>query len=215
MKGTHFRQMLCLLLALVLTGALFGCGKAVPASEEAAAVPGFFLTAEYDRLYYAPLDGSAPRLLVDNSTVCTVRTGEWLYASFEDGSVRRLSLDGSQMEELVPVGVHVYRQLIPYDGGFVGIWYSLRDGSGCDLYRDGSQTPVPFIAEISTALQPSCFPSCAVSILSPFFLTTSIILMASTTGIPSSVSCVVKYRLRSRFVPSMIFRMASGRSPIR
>ena len=147
MKGTHFRQMLCLLLALVLTGALFGCGRAVPASEEAAAVPGFFLTAEYDRLYYAPLDGSAPRLLVDNSTVCTVRTGEWLYASFEDGSVRRLSLDGSQMEELVPAGVHVYRQLIPYDGGFVGIWYSLRDGSGCDLYRDGSQTPVPFVAD--------------------------------------------------------------------
>ena len=78
-----------------------------------------------------------------------------------------------------------------------------------------SATPVPLSAEISTILQPSWVESCAVLISSPFFFTISIILMATTTGIPSSVSCVVKYRLRSRLEPSTIFRIASGRSPIR
>lgn len=135
MKGSFSRKLLRLLLVLVLTAALSGCGKTASAPEKAAAVPGFFLTAEYDRLYFAPVDGSVPRLLVDNSTVCTVRTDDWLYAAFEDGSVRRLSLDGNQIEELVPEGVHVYRNLVPYDGGFVGIYFSMRDGAGYDLYQ--------------------------------------------------------------------------------
>ena len=78
-----------------------------------------------------------------------------------------------------------------------------------------SRIPVPFRAEISMILQPSCLLSWAVSILSPFFLTTSIMLMATTTGMPSSVSWVVRYRLRSRLEPSTMFKMASGRSPIR
>ena len=78
-----------------------------------------------------------------------------------------------------------------------------------------SMTPVPFRAEISTIRQPSCRDSSGTLIWSPFFFTISIMLMAMTTGMPSSVSCVVKYRLRSRFVPSMMFRMASGRSVMR
>ena len=78
-----------------------------------------------------------------------------------------------------------------------------------------SVTPVPFSAEISTILQPNCLLSCWVSILSPLFFTTSIMLMATTTGMPSSVSWVVKYRFRSRLEPSTMFRMASGRSLIR
>ena len=78
-----------------------------------------------------------------------------------------------------------------------------------------SWMPVPLRAEISTMGQPSCRESSFVLILSPFFRTTSIILMAITTGMPSSVSWVVRYRLRSRLVPSTMFRMASGRSPTR
>ena len=113
----------------------------VPESA-AAAKAGFFLTAEYDRLYFAPLDGSAPQLLVDASTVCTARRNDWLYASFEDGRVLRLRADGSgAQEELLPAGGRVYRELVPFDGGFLGVWYSLREGSGCDLYRDGSEAP--------------------------------------------------------------------------
>ena len=92
MKGFYsVRKILCLFLSLVITSALSG-----PVSTSAdRAADGFFLTAEYDRLYFAPFDGSAPRLMVDGSTVCTVRSGRWMYASFEDGSVRRLSLNGS------------------------------------------------------------------------------------------------------------------------
>ena len=78
-----------------------------------------------------------------------------------------------------------------------------------------SITPVPFSADISTILQPSCLESSAVFILSPFFFTISIMLMAITTGIPSSVSCVVRYRFLSRLVPSIMLSTASGRSPIR
>ncbi len=75
-----------------------------------------------------------------------------------------------------------------------------------------SMIPFPFRAEISTTLQPKALDSSPVLILSPFFSTTSIILMATTTGMPSSVSCVVRYKFLSKFVPSMIFKIASGRS---
>ena len=156
------RRILCLLLTLALSTALFGCSQASgtvaaeppttgtqtssetpeegPAAAESA-VPGFYLTAEYDRLYFAPLDGSAPSLLVDKSTVCTVRWGGWFYASFDDGSVSRISLEDNSVTELVPAGGHSYRHLVPYDGGVVGMYYSFTEGAGYDLYRYGSQTP--------------------------------------------------------------------------
>ncbi len=38
---------------------------------------------------------------------------------------------------------------------------------------------------------------------------------AISTGIPSSINWVVRYRLRSRLVPSTMFKMASGRWVIR
>ena len=47
-------------------------------------------------------------------------------------------------------------------------------------------------AEISTIWQPSCRESSATSIRSPFLRTMSIMLMAMTTGMPSSVSWVVR-----------------------
>ena len=43
-----------------------------------------------------------------------------------------------------------------------------------------------------TTLQPSWRESSAVLMISPFFLTTSIIFIATTTGMPSSVSWVVR-----------------------
>ena len=52
--------------------------------------------------------------------------------------------------------------------------------------------PVPLRADISTTEQPSSFARFDVFITSPFFLTTSIILIAHTTGMPSSTSCVVR-----------------------
>ena len=51
-----------------------------------------------------------------------------------------------------------------------------------------SEIPVPFSAEMDKTGQPSFLERAFLSILSPFFSTTSIILMAMTTGIPSSKS---------------------------
>ncbi|MBO7671114.1 MAG: substrate-binding domain-containing protein [Oscillospiraceae bacterium] len=146
------RQFLCLLV-LALSLALLGCARSAEAASAAGAaeektgasqpaLPGFFLTAEYDRLYFAPLDGSALRLVADNSTLCTARWGEWLYAAFEDGSIGRVRTDGSNFTVLVPAGTRNYRELIPFDGGVIGAHYSLREGAGYDLFREGSQTPV-------------------------------------------------------------------------
>ncbi len=78
-----------------------------------------------------------------------------------------------------------------------------------------SVTPVPLSADISTTGQPSAFDRLADFSSEPFFCTTSIIFTATTTGMPSSISCVVRYKLRSRFVPSTMFKIASGRSSIK
>ncbi len=121
-------------------------GTAVNQTEAGGPLgPGFFLTAEYDRLYFAPLDGSAPRLLVDGSTTCIARWGGWVYAAFDDGSIKRVSLEDGSVTELVPAGGRVYRNLIPYDGGLIAAYYSFVEGAGFDFYVNGSQTPIaPF-----------------------------------------------------------------------
>ena len=75
--------------------------------------------------------------------------------------------------------------------------------------------PVPFRAEIGTTSQPSFFPSLSICTLSPLLSTISIILTAMTTGIPSSMICVERYRFLSILVPSTILMIASGLSAIR
>jgi preprotein translocase subunit SecG len=52
--------------------------------------------------------------------------------------------------------------------------------------------PVPRSAEISTTGQPSSFVRRSMKILSPLFCTTSIMLTATTMGMPNSVNCVVR-----------------------
>ena len=63
---------------------------------------------------------------------------------------------------------------------------------------------------MGTTAQPSASASFFKSILSPFFSTKSIMLTATTVGMFSSRSCVVRERLRSMFVPSTMLMMASG-----
>ena len=70
--------------------------------------------------------------------------------------------------------------------------------------------PSPFRAAVSTISQPSSEASFWVLISSPFLRTRSIILTATTTGMPSSISWVVRYRFLSIFVPSTILIIASG-----
>ena len=75
--------------------------------------------------------------------------------------------------------------------------------------------PVPFNAEISSTSQPRFCPSLSVCIFSPDFSRISAIFTAISTGMPSSKSCVDRYRFRSRLVPSTMFKITSGRSSIR
>ena len=78
-----------------------------------------------------------------------------------------------------------------------------------------SLEPSPLSAEVATTSQPSAAPSRLRSMTSPFLRTTSIMFTATTVGMPSSMSWVVRYRFRSIFVPSTILMMASGFSPTR
>ena len=55
-----------------------------------------------------------------------------------------------------------------------------------------SRMPSPLSAEISTTLQPSSCASLRRSIRSPFLRTTSIMFTATTTGMPSETSWVVR-----------------------
>ena len=48
------------------------------------------------------------------------------------------------------------------------------------------------------------------SIVPPLPWTSSIMLSASTMGLSSSISCIVRYRLRSMFVASTMLMMAFG-----
>ena len=64
-------------------------------------------------------------------------------------------------------------------------------GSG-DGQLGSFSLPSFFRAEISTASQPSSLDSFFRSILSPFLRTRSIMLTAMTTGMPSSISWVVR-----------------------
>ena len=70
--------------------------------------------------------------------------------------------------------------------------------------------PVFFSAEVSMIGQPSFLDSAFTSMLMPFFFRRSHIFKAITTGIPVSISCVVRYRLRSMLVASTKSTMTSG-----
>ena len=64
-------------------------------------------------------------------------------------------------------------------------------------------TGMPSIASISLMLM-----------VPPLPRTSSIIFSASTMGVSSSISCIVKYRLRSMLVASTILIMPVGFSPM-
>ena len=67
-----------------------------------------------------------------------------------------------------------------------------------------------FNAEISMTGTPSLLSNAFASIVSPFFLTTSLIFKATTTGTSISSNCVVKYKFLSKFVASTMLITQSG-----
>ena len=90
-----------------------------------------------------------------------------------------------------------------------GLWACFRASSAADLQ------PSPLRALICRQGQPSPLPNFSRSMLSPLFRTRSIMFTATTTGSPSSISWVVRYRLRSILVPSTMFKTTSGGSRTR
>ena len=70
-------------------------------------------------------------------------------------------------------------------------------------------------AEMGTTGMPSSFSISFTSMVPPLPSTSSIMLSASTMGIPSSMSCIVRYRLRSTFVASTMLMMPRGFSSSR
>ena len=68
-----------------------------------------------------------------------------------------------------------------------------RFSSASDAALDAASfEPSPLSAEVATTSQPSAAPSFFRSMTSPFFRTTSIMFTATTVGMPSSMSCVVR-----------------------
>ena len=68
-------------------------------------------------------------------------------------------------------------------------------------------------ADVETVLitgQPKIPLSFSASVLLPAFSFISLLLSATTTGMPSSKSCVVKNRLRLKLVASTMFIITSG-----
>ena len=76
--------------------------------------------------------------------------------------------------------------------------------------RMSSSTPSFFAAEMGTTGMPSLSDRPFISTEPWFPKSSSIIFSASTKGFPISMSCRVRYRLRSIFVASAMFMMTSG-----
>ena len=66
------------------------------------------------------------------------------------------------------------------------------------------------IETVSMTGQPNFLDNCSVLILFPFFVLASLLFNATTIGIPNSNNCVVKKRLRLKFVASTILIITSG-----
>ena len=70
--------------------------------------------------------------------------------------------------------------------------------------------PSAVVEVVSTTAQPSLSDSSFVLMTVSFFRLRSLLLRATTTGMPSSSSCVVKNRLRLKLVASTMLMMTSG-----
>jgi len=140
------RRILALLMVLSLTA----CGKQAdvsvapeePIAEEPTAE---FLcgTREAGRLYAFPVDGSAPKLLLDEYCNSYQRMGNNLVAVFADGTVRRIELKTGKDETLFTFGDTIPDRIGQYSGGFLYINFSMDEGSSIYKYDYASKKSQP------------------------------------------------------------------------
>ena len=98
----------------------------------------FYLPAEYNRLYKVPLTGGDADLLADAYTVCIVRDGDSILASFQDGTVRQIDPANGKAEVLLSLPGCVLYDIYPLTAGFVGVSFSMREGQHYYYYEYSS-----------------------------------------------------------------------------
>ena len=123
------------LLALMLCLSLCACGKEAPEAPSAVQeetlgkVTELCCTRQEGRLYVMPLDGSDPRLLVDDYCIAFDRKGDTVVAAFSDGIVRRIDVKTGSVEELFDAGSNGINKIGQYDGGLMFATYTMEDGT--------------------------------------------------------------------------------------
>lgn len=143
-----------LLALLTLAALLAGCGKTPapvapdpdpgmteePAAEEETTY--LCYVADYGQLYAQPLDGSAPRRLLDKGVKAFCRLGDDVLAVQYDGALVRIHSDGT-VEELTHVDSNTGR-LLGCDRGVVYESFSMSDGYSTSFYdfATGISTPL-------------------------------------------------------------------------
>ena len=124
------------------------------------------------------------------------------FTAWNKGESTSASLNAISAFSIAPYKRQFFKTLVALRGAFAA--------SIARLMRSGMF--VSRSAEISTTGRPIRFSSSCSSISSPLFSSTSVIFSATTIGISTSKSCVVKYKFLSKFVASTILIIQSGRS---
>jgi len=141
------KKFLAFLLALVLCLSLCACGKqeqqsATPTDTEpenkTEAAEYFCGTREGSRLYAVPLDGSEPKLLLDEYCNNYQRVGNTVVASFGDDTVRRIDIKTGKDETLFTFDEYIPDRIGQYSAGFIYIQYSMTDGSSIYKYDNAA-----------------------------------------------------------------------------
>lgn len=115
------------IFALILSFLLLS-SAAVYADADAQEESMLYLTTEYERLYQVPLAGGDAVLLADAYTVCNVRDGETVLASFQDGTIRRIDPADGKAEVLVSCPGYSFHRLYPLTNGFFAVRFTMLEG---------------------------------------------------------------------------------------
>ncbi|MBR3641002.1 MAG: substrate-binding domain-containing protein [Oscillibacter sp.] len=133
------KKCLIALLCAATLLSLTACGETKPAdgASKGAYTDGFFLTEEYERLYYAPFDGSETVLLTDRYTRDHARSAGSLLAEYEGGSVERIDPADGSRTTLREGGEEGFYNLALCGDGFIGQGYTPDGTSTVLCFRNG------------------------------------------------------------------------------
>ena len=142
------KKKISLLLGLLLCLSLCACGARTatqpaaqpmddPVEKPIESRDFFCLPMEYGRLYAVTRDGQDLRLLWDENGYCSARQGDQVYASFEDGTVRRFDGKTGETATLFTTERAVSRLRVLGEDDLLCCDYSMMDGGDVYRWRDG------------------------------------------------------------------------------